>query len=43
LTQATLHGWALGGADFVADLQKKTERRVSKTPAGRPVKINRSA
>lgn len=36
LTQSTLHGWALGDPDFVADLQKKTERRVSKTSAGRP-------
>lgn len=36
LTHATLHGWALGEADFVADLQSRTERRVSKTQAGRP-------
>ncbi|OQW87275.1 MAG: transposase [Rhodoferax ferrireducens] len=36
LTDATLRGWALGEADFVADLQKRTERRVSKTSAGRP-------
>jgi len=36
LTQSTLHGWALGDPDFVADLQKKTGRRVSKTLAGRP-------
>jgi putative transposase len=43
LTQATLHGWALGEADFVADLQKRTERRVSKTLAGRPVKIKKAA
>ena len=37
LAQSTLHGWALGEAGFVADLQKKTERRVSKALAGRPV------
>lgn len=38
LTQSTLHGWALGDAGFVQSLQKQTERRVSKTRAGRPVK-----
>ena len=37
LTQSVLRGWALGEPDFVADLQKRTERRVSKTHAGRPV------
>ena len=37
LTQATLNGWALGDPDFVADLQKRTQRRVSKSAAGRPV------
>lgn len=42
LTQSTLKGWALGGADFVADLQKKTGRRVSKTLAGRPLNIKKS-
>jgi len=36
LTDATLRGWALGEPDFVADLQKRTPRRVSKTKAGRP-------
>jgi len=36
LTQATLSGWALGDADFVADLQAQTERRLVKTKAGRP-------
>lgn len=41
LTQATLHGWALGEDDFVADLQKRTERRVSKGSAGRPISINK--
>ena len=36
LTQATLSGWALGEPDFVADLQKRTQRRVAKGQAGRP-------
>ncbi len=36
LTDATLRGWALGEPEFVADLQKRTPRRVSKTTAGRP-------
>jgi putative transposase len=36
LTDATLRGWALGEADYVADLQRRTARRVSKTRAGRP-------
>lgn len=37
LTQSALHGWALGEAGFVADLQKQTDRRVSKTSPGRPL------
>jgi putative transposase len=36
LTRSALSGWALGGASFVANLQKRTERRVEKTRAGRP-------
>jgi putative transposase len=36
LTESALRGWALGEADYVADLQKRTLRRVSKTSAGRP-------
>ncbi len=36
LTQATLSGWALGDAGFVADLQAQTDRRLLKTKAGRP-------
>jgi putative transposase len=36
LTNATLRGWALGAPDFVADLQKNIQRRVSKRSAGRP-------
>jgi len=37
LTDATLRGWALGEPDFVADLQKRTGRRLSKAQAGRPL------
>lgn len=37
LTESVLRGWALGGPDFVAELQKKTDRRLSKARAGRPV------
>jgi putative transposase len=36
LTDATLRGWALGEPDYVADLQRRTERRVQKSRAGRP-------
>jgi len=36
LTDSALRGWALGEADYVADLQRRTARRVSKTRAGRP-------
>lgn len=36
LTDAALKGWALGSADFVAELQKKTQRRLSKASPGRP-------
>ena len=38
LTAAVLTGWALGESAFVAELQKKTNRRVQKSQAGRPVK-----
>jgi putative transposase len=37
LTDATFRGWALGEADYVADLQRRTERRLSKGKAGRPM------
>jgi putative transposase len=39
LTDSTLSGWALGEPDFVAELQKRTERRVIKSSAGRPVSV----
>ncbi len=37
LTDAVLRGWALGSAAFLAELQKKTARRLSKSSPGRPV------
>jgi putative transposase len=36
LTDATLSGWALGDEAFKLSLQAQTERRLSKTKAGRP-------
>ena len=38
LTDSALSGWVLGDADFVANLQKRTQRRLSKAQPGRPVK-----
>lgn len=37
LTRSALSGWALGSESFVADLQKRTARRVVKNQPGRPV------
>jgi putative transposase len=37
LTQSMLKGWALGEKDYVADLQKRTARRVSRIQPGRPL------
>lgn len=39
LTESALKGWALGEADFVANLQKRTDRRVSRDAAGRPFNV----
>ncbi len=36
LTDSAFRGWALGDADYVADLQRRTERRVTRGQAGRP-------
>ncbi len=36
LTQSALTGWALGEPTFVAELQKRTDRRVAPSSAGRP-------
>jgi putative transposase len=41
LTDSALRGWALGEPDFVADLQKRTQRRVTKSSAGRPVSVRK--
>ncbi len=38
LTRSALNGWALGDESFVNDLQKRTDRRVVKGQAGRPMK-----
>ncbi len=35
-TDSALRGWALGEPDYVADLQRRTARRVTKSRAGRP-------
>lgn len=41
LTDSVLRGWALGEPDFVAELQKRTQRRLAKISAGRPVSIKK--
>ena len=43
LTDAALRGWALGDADFVAELQKKSARRVTKAKPGRPAAVHQTA
>lgn len=43
LTDAALRGWALGDADFVAELQKKSPRRVTKAKPGRPAAVHQTA
>ena len=42
LTDSALRGWALGDPDFVKRLQKLTERRVSKSEAGRPIAVQKT-
>ncbi|MDB5859652.1 MAG: hypothetical protein JWQ76_3341 [Ramlibacter sp.] len=37
LTDSALRGWALGEPDYVAELQRRTDRRVAKGQAGRPL------
>lgn len=39
LTQSALSGWALGDDGFVAELQKKTVRRVARAALGRPFAV----
>jgi putative transposase len=41
LTDSALRGWALGEADYVAELQRRTERRVARAQAGRPVQLKK--
>lgn len=41
LTDSALHGWPLGDGEFVKELQNKTDRRVSKSVAGRPPLIEK--
>jgi putative transposase len=36
LTDSALRGWALGEPDYVAELQRRTERRVAPAQPGRP-------
>lgn len=36
LTDSVLRGWALGEGNYMADLQRRTQRRVSRSQAGRP-------
>ncbi|MES2999109.1 MAG: transposase [Pseudomonadota bacterium] len=36
LTESANRGWALGEPDYVAELQRRTARRVSRSQAGRP-------
>lgn len=36
ITDAALHGWALGDEGFAGELQKQTSRRVSRAAKGRP-------
>ncbi len=43
LTDSTLTGWALGGPGFLADLQKITQRRASKSTAGRPISVQNTS
>ncbi|MEJ5991463.1 transposase [Ramlibacter sp. PS3R-8] len=38
LGESVNRGWALGDADYVADLQRRTQRRVARAQAGRPFK-----
>jgi putative transposase len=39
LTDSAMRGWALGEQDYVQDLQRRTERRIVKSRAGRPPKV----
>ena len=41
--QAAHSGWALGSEDFLADLQKRTQRRLIRATAGRPRHLEKPA
>lgn len=43
LTDSALRGWALGPPDYLAELQKRTPRRLTKGHAGRPPAAPRSS
>jgi putative transposase len=42
LTDSALGGWALGESNFRIELQKRTERRVTKSTPGRPISVSKS-
>ncbi|WP_431095144.1 transposase [Polaromonas aquatica] len=39
LTRSALSGWVLGDEGFIAELQKRTDRRLTKNQPGRPVRV----
>lgn len=41
ITDAALNGWALGSPQFIGELQKGTERRLTRGQAGRPTRTER--
>lgn len=42
ITDTASRGWALGDADFVAELQKRTPRRLTEARPGRPASVRKS-
>jgi putative transposase len=40
LTDSAMRGWALGEPDYVAELQRRTQRRLVRAQAGRPPRKN---
>jgi putative transposase len=42
LTDSALGGWALGETNFRVELQKRTERRVTKSTPGRPISVSKT-
>ena len=39
LTRSALSGWVLGDEGFIAELQKRTDRRLTRNQPGRPVRV----